>query len=79
MNQNIIQKIIVLEKKQIYELKEGTGFVKEINFKRDVIFEGNYLNGERWKGKEYGYNHSLIFDGEYLNEKEDVFLIININ
>ena len=35
------------------------------------MFEGEYLNGKRWKGKgkEYNENDSLIFEGEYLNGK----------
>ena len=35
-----------------------------------LIFEGEYLNGERWngKGKEY-FNDKLDFEGEYLNGK----------
>ena len=33
-----------------------------------LIFEGEYLNGERnGKGKEYYKNGKLKFDGEYLN------------
>ena len=35
-----------------------------------MIFEGEYLNGERnGKGKEYYLNGRVIFEGEYLNEK----------
>ena len=35
----------------------------------DVIFEGEYLNGERWNGngKEYNNNGIIIYEGEYLN------------
>ena len=35
----------------------------------DLIFEGEYLNGKRWNGKEKKYNRygDLIFEGEYLN------------
>ena len=34
-----------------------------------LIFEGEYLNGERnGKGKEYhSYNGNLLFEGEYIN------------
>ena len=33
-----------------------------------LIFEGEYLEGERnGKGKEYYYDGELIFEGEYLN------------
>ena len=34
-----------------------------------LIFEGEYLNGERnGKGKEYDKYGRIIFEGEYLNE-----------
>ena len=47
----------------IYETK-GKG--KEYSGHDDIlIFEGEYLNGERWKGKEYGYNGEILFKGEY--------------
>ena len=34
------------------------------------MYEGEYLNGQRWngKGKEY-YNGKLRFGGDYLNGK----------
>ena len=36
-----------------------------------MVFEGEYLNGERsGKGKEYYKDGKLRFDGEYLNNKE---------
>ena len=51
----------------IYELKDGKGFIKEINNDGCLIFEGEYLNGQRnGKGKEYK-NNLIIFEGEYLN------------
>ena len=52
----------------IYELKNGTGKVKEYDDYGDLIFEGEYLNGLRnGKGKEYYDNGKLMFEGEYLN------------
>jgi len=35
----------------------------------NLLFEGEYLNGERWngKGKEYNNKNELVFEGEYLN------------
>ena len=55
--------------KVIYEIKNGKGLVKEFNLDNELIFEGEYLNGERnGKGKEYDYNE-LIFEGQYLNGK----------
>ena len=51
----------------IYELINGTGKIKEFNDNGNLIFEGEYLNGERnGKGKEY-FRGKLIFEGEYLN------------
>jgi len=57
--------------KIIYELKNGNGKVKEYNDDGDLIFKGEYLNGQRnGKGKEYDTNSGkLIFEGEYLNGK----------
>ena len=52
----------------IYELINGNGNVKEYRYDK-LIFEGEYLNGERNRfGKEYKYD-KLIFEGEYLNGK----------
>ena len=54
----------------IYEIKNGKGKnIKEYNSIHLLIFEGEYLNGEKnGKGKEYhgrGYNN-VEFDGEYI-------------
>ena len=44
----------------IFELKKGKGFSKEYNDYGNLIFEGEYLNGERnGEGKEYYMNGSL--------------------
>ena len=52
----------------ICEWKEGKGFIKEYDYGGELIFEGEYLNGERnGKGKEYDYSGELIFEGQYLN------------
>ena len=57
----------------IYELKNGTGKVKEYDsYNNKLKFEGEYLNGKRnGKGKEYKseFDGSLGFKGEYLNGK----------
>ena len=52
----------------IYELKNGTGKVKEYNdYDGKLRFEGEYLNGLRnGIGKEY-FKGILEFEGEYLN------------
>jgi len=38
-----------------------------------MIFEGEYLNGEKWNGKikDYHNNGKLEFEGEYLNGKRN--------
>ena len=33
-----------------------------------MVFEGEYREGKRYKGKEY-YNNKLDFEGEFLNKK----------
>ena len=51
----------------IYELKNGTGEVKEYNNEGKLIYEGEYFNGKKnGKGKEFD-NGKLIFEGEYLS------------
>ena len=51
----------------VYELKNGSGYIKEYNYFGKLEFEGEYLNGERnGKGKEY-FLGRLIFEGEYIN------------
>ena len=52
----------------IYELKQGRGFLKEFNFDNKLIFEGEYLYGQKnGKGKEYYNDGTLKYEGEYLN------------
>ena len=47
-------------------MKEGKGLVNFYDYDGKLIFEGEYLNGER-NGKGKGYdNGKLIFEGEYL-------------
>ena len=38
---------------------------KEYKFFELLIFEGEYINGKRHKGKEYYNNGNLGFEGEY--------------
>ena len=56
-----------------YEIKCGKGNVKEFNYFGNLIYEGEYINGERnGYGKEYdSYNGNLIYVGEYLNGKKN--------
>ena len=53
-----------------YIIYESKGIGKEyIGNDNRLIFEGEYLNGQRnGKGKEYN-DGKLIFEGEYLNGK----------
>ena len=56
-----------------YEIKKGYGKGKEYDYLGNLVFEGEYLNGERnGKGKEYHIiNGNLVFEGEYLNGKRN--------
>ena len=56
-----------INKKIIYELKEGKGTIKEYHFNGKLKSEYKYING-RMFGKEYNYSGKLIYEGEYLNE-----------
>ena len=51
-------------------MKNGKG--KEYDFDGNILFEGEYLKGERWTGKEKNYYFSgdIKFEGEYLNGKK---------
>ena len=54
-----------------YEIIKGNGYVKEYNSIGQLIFEGEYKNGERnGKGREYDGYYEIKFDGEYLNGKK---------
>ena len=47
-------------------MKNGTGYIKELDYDGYVIYEGEYINGKRnGKGKEY--NNEIIFDGICFN------------
>ena len=48
----------------MYELINGNGKVKEYDFKGRNIFEGEYLNGDRWNGKIKIYNETGELSGE---------------
>ena len=51
-------------------VRNGKG--KEYHKNGEIIFEGDYLNGERQngRGKEYYKDGILKFEGEYLNGKK---------
>ena len=50
--------------KNIYELEEGKGYIKEFDDFNDIMFEGEYPNG---KGKEYFNKEKIKFEGDYVN------------
>ena len=56
----------------LYELNNSiNGKGKEYYWNGKLLFEGEYLNGEKnGKGKEYKYGY-LIFEGEYINGKRN--------
>ena len=55
----------------IYRLKNGSGKVKEYHRNGNLIFEGEYLNGQKnGYGKEYNSEGKLIYEGKYLNGLE---------
>ena len=51
----------------IYKEGKKNGKGKEYDISSNtIIFEGEYLNGYQWKGKEYYCEGQLEFEGEYL-------------
>ena len=57
-------------KNKVYKLNKGNGFIKEYDNYGRLIFEGNYLKGERnGKGKKY-FDYNIIFEDDYLNGKK---------
>ena len=55
----------------IYEKTDNNSYSKINKSNRIMIFEGEYLNGERKEGKEYNYEEKLIYEGGYLNGKKN--------
>ena len=59
---------------KIYELINGKGFFKQYDSESQILqllFEGDYINGEKnGKGKEYS-GDDLIFEGEYKDGKKN--------
>ena len=55
----------------LYELKNGNGFVKEFDdYDHDLLFDGEYKNGEKNGTGILSGEYGIIFDGEYLNGKK---------
>ena len=58
------------DKKILYELKDGKGYIEEDE--DGIKYAGEYLNGEKnGNGEEYYYDGSLQFEGSYLNGKRN--------
>ena len=47
------------------KLIDGKGNGKEYDHYGKFIFEGQYLNGNRYYGKQYNDNGKLEFEGKY--------------
>ena len=58
---------------EIYELKNGKGIIREYLSPGKLLYEYEYINGEKnGKGKEYNYfNGKLKFEVEYVNNKRN--------
>ena len=62
------KKYLIFEEKNLKEnLQEK---IEELNNNEKLIFEGEYLNGLRWKGKEYNDNGKIKFKGNIQMEKD---------
>ena len=54
-----------------YNIEKGKGYIKQYDYNGKLIFEGEYLNGDKnGKGKEYS-DGELVFEGEDLNGKRN--------
>ena len=73
-NMKYFHKIIKDMQNQINALNERIkkleNNVKEYNDKGKLIFDGEYKDGKKYKGKEYNDEGKLIFDGEYKEGKK---------
>ena len=59
---------------EVFEIKNGNGYLKEFTYKGNLIFEGEYLNGIRnGIGKEYNYLNQHINGLKYEYGKEQIF------
>ena len=58
---------------KIYKVGKKNGIGKEFDLsQKNMIFEGEYLNGKRnGKGKEYYYYGKLKIEGEFLNGEKN--------
>ena len=64
--ENDIIKILIGENLDAKKIKENIE-AKEYDYEGRLLFEGEYLNKDRWKGKYKEYhNNKLVFEGDYL-------------
>ena len=55
-----------------FEIKDGKGKAKMYDYNGELKFDGEFLNGEMWKGRvRYFYGDKLKFEGEYKNGKRN--------
>ena len=61
---------LIYEGEFLDDKRNGKGKEYKLN---EIIFKGQFLNGERWEGfgKEYSNDNNLIFEGEYKNGKRN--------
>ena len=60
-----------IEENEIYKLENGKGSVVIYDDDGKLMYEGEYLNGEKnGQGKEYDNSGKLVFEGQYLNGKK---------
>ena len=63
-----------------FEITKGNGKVKEFYANGKLLFEGEYVNGERWNGKGYNSNNEIEFEITKRNGKvKDIILMVNYN
>ena len=56
---------------EIYKLENGKGSVVIYDDDGKLMYEGDYLNGEKnGQGKEYNNSGKLVFEGQYLEGKK---------
>ena len=57
-------------KKNVFTINKGNGFIKEFNDDGILIYEGEYINGMRnGKGKQYDKDGKIIYEGEFKDGK----------
>ena len=60
----------IYEGEYLFNERNGKAKMYWINNKK-LKFEGEFINGIIWKGKEYNKNGNIIFEGEYLGDLDE--------